>query len=371
MKKIAAVMLSLMMISYMSACSNQNEEMNNSKPMSMTDLKAPTEITEPSSNEILQKTTNPLENNRVLIAYFTRWGNTKYPDDIDASASASIVDAGNSRYGTTEYIADMIAQEVGGDLHRIETVMPYTDDFEELRNVNHNEMDQNVLPELKEDDLDISSYDTVFIGYPVWATDVPQAVISFLSKYDLSGKTVIPFCTHDGYGAENSYQTIAEASHAEITLDGIAIESSAVSDSERMLKEWLADIGISDTGEQNETDIYITVGDIVLDGILYDTALAEEIKAYFPLTLSMTGYGGREYYGGVDFYPRNLEGGQITFADGDITYCEAHHNMAIFYHQTDNPELSVDVIPIGRITSDLSVFDALDSHADITFSLAE
>lgn len=95
-----------------------------------------------------------------------------------------------------------------------------------------------------------------------------------------------------------------------------------------------------------------------------------EIKAYFPLTISMLGYSGREYYGGVDFYPENLEGGQKNFDNGDITYCEAHHNMAIFYAQTDRPNLSVDVIPIGRVTSDLAVFENLDSREEITFSLA-
>ena len=52
-------------------------------------------------------------------------------------------------------------------------------------------------------------------------------------------------------------------------------------------------------------------------------------------------------------------GGGKTFENGDITYCEAHHNMAIFYAQTDNPVLSVDVIPIGRVTSDLSVLKTL------------
>lgn len=75
-------------------------------------------------------------------------------------------------------------------------------------------------------------------------------------------------------------------------------------------------------------------------------------KEYFPLTISMNGFGGREYYGGVDFYPEdeNLVGGGNTFDNGDITYCEAHHNMAVFYAQTDNPALSVDVTPIGRVT---------------------
>ena len=85
----------------------------------------------------------------------------------------------------------------------------------------------------------------------------------------------------------------------------------------------------------------------------------------------MVGYGGREYYGGDEFYPEHLEGGQKNFENGDITYCEAHHNMAIFYAQTDDPILSVDVIPIGRVTSDLSVFNNLDNEEEVIFSLAE
>ncbi len=62
-------------------------------------------------------------------------------------------------------------------------------------------------------------------------------------------------------------------------------------------------------------------------------------------------------------------GGGKTFENGDITYCQAHHNMTIFYTQTDNPNLSVDVIPIGKVTSDLSVFENLDGSEEITFAL--
>ena len=59
---------------------------------------------------------------------------------------------------------------------------------------------------------------------------------------------------------------------------------------------------------------------LTLDGVLYNTALAREIREQFPLTISMSGFGGREYYGGVDFYPANLEGGQRSFENGHITY---------------------------------------------------
>lgn len=285
--------------------------------------------------------------------------------------SASIIADGSERYGATEYAANFIKETVGGDLYRIETVTPYTADFDELRNVNHSEMQQRFLPELKESGLDISAYDTVFIGYPVWAASIPQAVVSFMNKYDLSEKTVIPFCTHDGYGAGNSYREAAEASGAAVTLDGIAIEAKDVPDAQEEISDWLKKIGISAVSERTETDIHITIGNTVLDGVLYDIELAKEIKEYFPLTVSMVGYGGREYYGGVDFYPQNSESGQKNFENGHITYCEAHHNMAIFYAQTDNPNLSANVIPIGRVTSDLSFFENLSGSEEVTFLLAE
>ena len=372
MRKVLTLALIPLLMFSLIACGAESEEME-----SYAD--SDTAVVQEETSASGQENTEPFgalaeENSGVLIVYFSRYGNTEYPDGIDASTSASIVIESNA-FGTTEYVARMIQENVGGDLHLIRTQEPYPSDFDELRDLNHSEMADGYLPPLVESNLDMSQYDTVFVGYPVWATDVPQAVLSFLSEYDLSRKTVIPFCTHDGYGAGSSYRTIEQASHADEILDGLAIEAEDVPAALETVQEWLSSIGmmaeshVVDTN--SETAIIVTIGDIALEGVLYDTALAQEIKAYFPLTISMSGYGGREYYGGVDFYPENLEGGQKNFENGDITYCEAHHNMAIFYAQTDNPVLSVDVIPIGRITSDLNVFDTLDSREEITFSLAE
>lgn len=263
---------------------------------------------------------------------------------VDATTSASIVIDGEA-YGTTKYVARMIQENIGGDLHLIQTQEPYPVDFDELRDLNHSEMEAGYFPALMESNLDVSGYDTVFIGYPVWATEVPQAVLSFLDKYDRSGKKVIPFCTHDGYGTGNSYSTIHEASHAAESPEGLAIDAKDVPSATGTVAAWPTKIGVMEKGveeESKETAITITIGDTVLDGVIYGTALAQEIKEYFPLTISMSGFGGREYYGGVDFYPadENLTGGGNTFANGDITYCEAHHNMAVFYAQTENPVLS-------------------------------
>lgn len=363
-----AVFTVLTMASSLAACGKSNETRQQMGSTGQSSI----------SSESSQKTeTNQSEGTKqsnVLIAYFSRFGNTDYPDDIDASTSASVVLDGDKRYGTTEYMAGLIRQSVGGEPHLIETKEFYSGDFDEVREKNHDEMEENYLPPLKESDLDISKYDTVFIGYPVWATDVPQAVLSFLEEYDLSGKTVIPFCTHDGYGAGSSYETVEKASHAGKCLDGLAVEAEDVPSAQDTVVNWLESIGIAgkkDSAGQGETAIKIKIGDKILDGVIYDTALAQEIKSKFPLTVSMSGYGGREYYGGIEFTPEKVSGGQLNFENGDITYCETNNSMAIFYAQTDHPDLTMEVIPIGKVTSDLSVFDTLDSTEDITFTLPE
>lgn len=376
MKRMLAIFMTLILTLSLAACQSEGLESMASQLTETPESEAPTETAAPETQQETEQTESVTENeNSILIAYFTLGRNAEYPDDVDATSSASLVVDGEELVGTTEYVARMIQENVSGDLHSIETAEPYSTDFDTVVDQNHEEMNAGTLPELVASDLDVSGYDTVFIGYPVWATNAPQAIFSFLSQYNMSGKTVIPFCTHDGYGAGSSYNDIAEAIDGETAvLDGLAIEAPDVPAAGDTVAGWLNEIGVEGqpgvSVSAEETAITITIGDTVLEGVLYDTALANEISEYFPLTISMTGFGGREYYGGVDFYPENLEGGQITFENGDITYCEAHHNMAIFYAQTDDPILSVEVIPIGKVTSDLSVFENLDSREEITFSLA-
>lgn len=73
----------------------------------------------------------------------------KYPDNVDATTSASIMIDENEWYGTTEYMANLIPKSVNGDIHRIETVTPYITDFDKILDVNHEEMEQNLMPEVK------------------------------------------------------------------------------------------------------------------------------------------------------------------------------------------------------------------------------
>ena len=181
----------------------------------------------------------------ILIAYFTLGRNANYGERIDASASASLVRDGNELCGATEYIARLIQGNVGGDLYSIEVKNPYPADFNAVVRQNHAEAAAKATLELSSANVDISKYSTVFVGFPVWASGAPRAVFSFLSRYNFSGKTVIPFCTHDGYGQGRSFREIAEAAGAgAASLDGIAIDAKNVTGSSRAVSSWLERIGL-------------------------------------------------------------------------------------------------------------------------------
>jgi len=213
MKKLCLLFAVVSIIAILSGCeNNQFQESPEAPPVTAEANSEPTDQSEPVN----------ASDSEILIVYFSRWGNTDYPENVDATTSASIVVDGE-RFGTTQYVAQLIQNQLGGDLLLIQTKETYPSDFDAVREENNQEQSSNILPELVDLALDISQYDTVFIGYPVWSTDVPQAIRSFLKTYDLSGKTLIPFCTHAGYGAGKSFDTIRQT----------------------VLREWLRDLNFT------------------------------------------------------------------------------------------------------------------------------
>lgn len=329
-----------------------------------------------TSREI--KTAQYNENPKSLTVYFSRVGNTDYSADVDATTSASVVVNNNGNLtGTTEALAQMIHSSVGGDIAEIQTVNKYSTDFDEVVDKNHEEINAGTIPELQPLNIDMSDYDTVFIGFPIWATTIPQAVRAFMREYDLSGKTVIPFCTHDGYGSGSSYTQIKNECANSMVLDGLTIPAADIVGKDltpikNRINSWLSELGINTGGEQtDQTPIKITIGDRVLDGYLNNTPEAQQFKSMMPVTVSMVGYGGREYYGGISSTIEDSTEGKLNFENGDITYCPTNNTVAIFYAQTDRPNLTMRVISMGKVTSDLSVFDELGSRENITFELAE
>ncbi|AVB75611.1 flavodoxin [Methanococcus maripaludis] len=90
----------------------------------------------------------------------------------------------------------------------------------------------------------MDSYDTIFLGYPNWLGTVPMAVLTFLEEYDFSGKTLIPFCTHEGSGMGHSESDIAKNCPDAKILNGFSILGSQVTSSKKDIKKWLDNLGM-------------------------------------------------------------------------------------------------------------------------------
>ena len=169
-----------------------------------------------------------MANSKSLIAYFSRKGNNY--------VGGSIV---NLPIGNTEVIAKKIQGLTGSDLFQIQTVKPYPEDYTETTKVAQDELSQNARPELTEMVDDMDSYDVIYIGYPNWWGTMPMAVFTFLDSCDFSGKTIIPYCTHEGSGMGSSERDIKKLCPNAKVLSGLAIRGGSVGRADKDVANWL------------------------------------------------------------------------------------------------------------------------------------
>ena len=208
---------------------------------------APTQAA-PTPTQTAQPTDAPAEGaaagSSILIAYFTM------PEDVDpagadAVSGASIVVRDGEILGNVEYMAQTIQQAVGGDLLRIETVEEYPLEHEALVDFAAEEQEAGARPALATQIENLEQYDTIFLGYPNWWGDMPQALYTFLESYDLSGKTIIPFCPHGGSGFSRTQSTIAELQpNATVREDGLTLSRNDVADSAEQVTAWAQGLGL-------------------------------------------------------------------------------------------------------------------------------
>lgn len=178
---------------------------------------------------------------KILIAYFSRVGNTDFPRDVDATSSASLVVKDGELYGNTQFIATQIQQHMGGDLFLIETEEKYPADYDETDRQGETENRERARPKLATHVENINDYDIVFLGYPVWYYDMPMAVYTFLEEYDLSGKTIVPFATSGGSGFLNTISEIQDIQpEAKVLTDGFEVSHSRIEDvTSEDIKKWI------------------------------------------------------------------------------------------------------------------------------------
>lgn len=175
-----------------------------------------------------------LNEEKCLIAYYSRAGNNY--------VNGKIV---NLPVGNTKVIADLIREITGGDVFRIDTVKPYPKDYAATTNVAKKELNENTRPELSSHVENMDSYNVIFLGYPNWWGTMPMPVFTFLEEYDFSGKTIVPFCTHEGSGMGRSESDIAKLCPEATLLKGLAIHGSRISSARKDVEGWLSEISIT------------------------------------------------------------------------------------------------------------------------------
>lgn len=181
----------------------------------------------------------------LLVAYFSYAENAALPDDVDASASASIQPWNGALTGNTGVVADMIAQATGADLFSIRTVEQYPDTYDATLDQGQQEQSDGARPELATHLENLDSYDTIFLGFPNWWGDMPMAVYTFLDEVDLSGKTVIPFVTSGGSGFSNTISTIQQMEPQATVQEGLSISGSSATGAQQQVESWLSELGLA------------------------------------------------------------------------------------------------------------------------------
>ncbi len=164
---------------------------------------------------------------KTIIVYFSRSGENWVEGEIR-----------NLSIGNTEVIASFIKEATKGDLFSLEMQTPYSHDYETcVRQAKNDQLTNNEQKLIEIPDL--SEYDTIYLGYPIYWEDLPSPVITFLKSEDFKGKTIYPFATHEGSGLGASISHIKELAKNAIVLDPLPIPGSLVSKANNRIKNWV------------------------------------------------------------------------------------------------------------------------------------
>ena len=154
-----------------------------------------------------------LENKKILIAYFS-WG------------------------GNTKFIAEKIRSKVNADMFQIEPVVPYPTDYNETAyGIAKTQKEKGTHPPIK--NTDIKPYDVIFVGTPAWWYTMTPPVMTFLAENNFEGKTIIPFITHGGGGGYTINKDMAELAKGSRVLSPLVVYERGTSETEKEIVDWI------------------------------------------------------------------------------------------------------------------------------------
>lgn len=264
-KKMAGAALILGLLIAVTGCGKQSEQIDipekTESPPIVSEPHAAITSPQEETEDISQKDTEtediPQEpedvseppeaegNSNILIAYFT-WAENTYvadPDsvDVDATTSASVLIPGN-----VGLLAKWIQEETGGDTFSIITEEAYSSDYDTCLNRAIEEHDSGARPAITGHVDNMEDYDIVFLGFPNWWYSCPMAILTFIEEHDLSGKTIVPFCSHGTGGFAASLRDIGAVLPDDcVVLTEFGAYRPEVASSQDKLLDWLAGLELS------------------------------------------------------------------------------------------------------------------------------
>ena len=198
----------LIMFSIFTGCSAENTSAANSEP--------------------------PKTEGKAIVVYFSHTGE---------NYSVGVI-----REGNTAKVAKVIAAKTGADIFEIKEAKPYPQSYDECVDLAKKELKDKARPEIAGDLPDLTDYQIVYLGYPNWWGDCPMIVYTFLEKSSVEGKTILPFCTHEGSGLGSTARNIQKAlPSVKVELNGLSLRGTTAQKdakaTEEAVDKWLKTLG--------------------------------------------------------------------------------------------------------------------------------
>ena len=304
MKRLLALIIPLMLLS---GCSNKSASSNNNdKPIDTS-------------------------NGEILVAYFSVTNNTKK-------------------------IANYAQEHLDCDIFEIVPSQAYTSediDYNSDCRANREQNDDSARPEIKYTISDITKYDTIVLGYPIWWGQAPKIMYTLMESYDFSNKTILPFCTSGSSPIGSSATNLSKSASGATWLEGKRFSASASKDEGG---EWL------DKYIKEEEKMRLLIDGQELDVTWEDNNSVKELKELLPLTINMHKYDDFEQTGNIS-HTITSNDEQITAVPGDIVLYNSRA-ISVFYNNN-----SWSYTRLGHINLNKDELNTLLNKASIVFVL--
>ena len=224
MKKIASIFMVFTLLLSLAACSSNTNNTGTSSASQSSQPKSSQTVGSDDSSTDSESSAPESEatqtGSKSLVVYFS-WS------------------------GNTENVAKSIQSQTDSDIFEIVPATPYSDDYDAVVDLAQAEQSEDARPAIADSIENIADYDVIYVGYPNWWGDMPMILYTFFDSYDFSGKTVAPFCTSGGSGLSDTVNAIKELEPNAAVTEGLHIGSSASSNPDDAVSEWLSEIGLA------------------------------------------------------------------------------------------------------------------------------